>query len=51
VIDIRPRSQHDYRFVGINSRMKGSNYLVSKVRRYLEKRVLLRLQEHEELAR
>lgn len=51
MLDLRPRSQHDFRFVGVNNRIKGNDYLVSRVRKFLEKRVLLRLQAHEDLAR
>jgi hypothetical protein len=50
-LDLRPRGHHDFRFVGLNSRLKGDSYLVQTIRKFLEKRVLLRLQAHEELAR
>lgn len=51
VIDLRPRNQEDFRFVAVNHKVKAISTSVGKVRRYLEKRALARLQSHEELAR
>lgn len=51
MIDLRPRNQEDFRFVAVNHKVKAISTSVGKVRRYLEKRALMRLQSHEELAR
>lgn len=51
IIEVRPCSDRDYRFVGMNSKIKLPNPEVSKVRKYLEKRLLLRLKDNEELAK
>lgn len=47
VIDIRPRNQQDYRLVGINNKIQVVDSKVAKLRKFLEKRALLRLQTHE----
>jgi hypothetical protein len=35
VIDVRPKNHEDYRFVGVNNKMKGNNYSVRRIRRFL----------------
>lgn len=51
VIEVRPHSDKDYRFVGINTKIKLPNPEVGKLRKYLEKRLLLRLKDNDDLAR
>ena len=51
VIEIRPQSDRDFNFIGINSKVKLPNPEVGKIKKYLEKRLLLRLKDNTELAR
>lgn len=51
VIEIRPQSDRDFNFIGINSKIKLPNPEVSKIKKYLEKRLLIRLKDNAELAR
>ena len=51
IIDIRPLKDRDYKFVGINNRLKPNNLKVYKIRKFLEKKLLLQLQNNEDLAK
>jgi hypothetical protein len=49
-IEIRPQSDRDFNFIGINSKIKLPNPEASKIKKFLEKRLLLRLKENADLA-
>jgi hypothetical protein len=51
VIEIRPQSDRDFNFIGINSKIKLPNPEVDKIKKYLEKRLLLKLRDNADLAR
>ena len=51
IIELRPRTDKDYRYIGINSKIKLPNPEVTKISKYLQKRLHLRLKDNEELAR
>lgn len=48
VLDLRPRSQRDFTYIGINNKIKINNFQVIKIRKFLSKKVLMKLQICEE---
>lgn len=44
LLDLRPKTERDYTFVGIKNKMKTKNFEVSRIRKFVEKKLLLRLQ-------
>ncbi len=43
VVTIKPKSQKDFGYIGINNQMKAANLNVTKLQRYIQKKTLERI--------